>query len=82
MAGTTTTTHDNAGLAGAIRQVIVEHNKLVDDLETLRAKYAAALAKLDADAGVTDTNYVSTQTVLAATLTAAKVGNLSGTAIS
>lgn len=82
MAGTTTTTYDNAGLAGAIRQVIVEHNKLVDDVEALRAKYAAALAKLDLDAGVTDTNYVATQTVLAATLTAAKVGNLTGTAIS
>jgi hypothetical protein len=81
MAGTTTTTFDNSGLAGALRQVIIEHNKLVDDVEALRAKYAAALAKLDADAGVTDTNYVATQTVLAATLTAAKVGNMTGTAI-
>jgi hypothetical protein len=27
------------------------------ELDDLRAKYAATLAKLDADAGVTDTNY-------------------------
>ena len=27
------------------------------DLETLRAKHNALLAKLDSDAGVTDTNY-------------------------
>lgn len=81
MAGTTTK-QTLAGRPGsALRNLIIEHNKLVDDLETLRAKYAAALAKLDADAGVTDTDYVSTQTVLAATLTAAKIGNTSGTAI-
>ena len=33
---------------------------LVSENTDLRLKYAALLAKLDADAGVTDTNYAST----------------------
>lgn len=81
MAGTTVRRRGGLGLSeSVVRQLVIEHNKLVDDLEALRAKYAAALAKLDADGGVTDTNYVSTQTVLAATLTAAKIGDDAGTA--
>lgn len=39
------------------------------DLAALRAAYAALLLKLDADAGVTDTNYHTTAGVLAPTLT-------------
>lgn len=31
-----------------------------DDFETIRTKFNALLAKLDADAGVTDTDYAST----------------------
>ena len=82
MAGTTLKRHDFGGHPeNLVRDLVIQHNKLVDDLETLRAKYAAALAKLDLDGGVTDTDYVSTQTVLAATLTAAKIGNEAGTAI-
>jgi len=33
------------------------------DLETLRAKHNALLAKLDADAGVTDANYTALHAV-------------------
>jgi hypothetical protein len=33
--------------------------ELVDDLVALRASLAGALAKLDADAGVTDANFVA-----------------------
>jgi hypothetical protein len=45
---------DNFGLAGSgDRQVVIELNGLI-------TKFRALLAKLDADAGVTDTNYVST----------------------
>lgn len=33
------------------------------DLETLRAKHNALLAKLDADAGVTDTNFAALHAV-------------------
>lgn len=36
MAGTTTSSYDNLGLAGAMRDTATEHNKLVDDAETLR----------------------------------------------
>lgn len=37
-----------------------EFTALYDELTDLRTKYAAVLAKLDADAGVTDTNYGTT----------------------
>lgn len=48
------------GLDGSVeRTLIQEHNKLVDDLENLRAVVVAITTKLDADAGVTDTNYTS-----------------------
>lgn len=40
------------------------------ELDDIRTKYAALLAKLDLDAGVTDTNYGSTQALAAATFTA------------
>ena len=39
------------------------HAKLGDVLNDLITKFNATLAKLDADAGVTDTNYVATQAV-------------------
>lgn len=58
---------------GEYKNLKAQFNLLVDDLETLRAKYHALLAKLDADAGVTDANYVGTLDVAAADLTAAKV---------
>jgi hypothetical protein len=37
-----------------------EYNALVTEVEELRATVAALLAKLDADAGVTGTDYVAT----------------------
>lgn len=40
-----------------------------DDQTELRAQFAALLAKLDADAGVTDTDYASTLTPAAQKLT-------------
>ena len=64
-----------------------EHNKVVNDLELLRARLDAVCAKLDADAGVAETNYSggtygTTSPVNAATvLTAAKIANQAGTAI-
>lgn len=83
MAGTTLKTHSFSGLTDSVeRNLVIQLNKLVADLETLRAAYAATLAKLDADAGVTDTNYVALNTVLAASLTASKIGDESGTVIS
>lgn len=53
-------------------------NKIIDDLEVLRAglntlatNFNAVLTKLDADAGVSDTNYNSTQAVTRTTYDAA-----------
>lgn len=46
-----------------------EYNLLVEEVEELKTKFAAILAKLDLDAGVTDTNYGTTG---ALTATAAK----------
>lgn len=79
MAGDTTNSRDNLGQEqSATRDLAIEHNKLVDDVEALRAAFATLVTKLNADAGVTDVNYAS---VAEATLTAGKVGD-NGTAIS
>jgi hypothetical protein len=68
------------------RQTRAQLNNLIADVRVLRtalaalaAAYNTALAKLDADGGVTDTNYVATGAVVTTTyaadttLTAAKV---------
>jgi hypothetical protein len=75
MAGTTIPARADAMPEGTTRQVRLEFNKLVDDLETLRAAFATLVTKMNLDAGITDTNYAS---VLAASLTAAKVANQDG----
>jgi hypothetical protein len=75
MAGTTVLTDTTGMLGSDVLQVRLEHNRLVDDVEALRAAFATLVTKLNADAGVTDTNYAS---VLAATLTAAKVADVNG----
>lgn len=49
--------------------LIDEFDLLRAELDDLRTKYAAALAKLDADAGVTDTNYAATCAPAAARFT-------------
>ena len=83
MAGETTTTTETTPRGSDVRELIKQHNKLVDDLETLRAAHAALLAKLDADGGVTDADYAATAAIAvpAAELTAAKIGNNAGVAI-
>ena len=52
------------------QQLIIELNALRQELDEMRANYNAVLAKLDADAGVTDTNFVATLGVAASTITA------------
>lgn len=42
-----------------IQQLIIEFNLLRQELDEMRANYNATLAKLDADAGVTDANYAA-----------------------
>lgn len=61
-------TNGRAGMSGSIlRRLIIEFNEL-------QANVVAIAAKLDADAGVTDTNYN-------AQVTADQIGDHSGTAI-
>lgn len=94
MAGTTTSSRRTTLSGDALNDLLVQFNKLVDDVETLRAglgtlgtNFNATLTKLDADAGVTDTNYNALQAVTTTTydaagdMTAAKIGNQAGTAI-
>lgn len=85
MAGTTTKSRVNVGhKQSAIRDLLIQFNKLVDDVENVRAVVVALTTKLDADAGVTDTNYTSVTAAPinpATDLLAAKVGNPNGTAI-
>lgn len=50
--------------------LIRELDTLRAELTDIRTKYAAVLAKLDADAGVTDTNYAATGALATATFTA------------
>lgn len=50
------------GGAGQSPSIADALRDIADDLAALRTKFVATLVKLDADAGVTDTNYVATQT--------------------
>jgi len=76
MAGTTVSTPPSAPKGSDVRAMLVHFNKLVDDVETLRAAVDAIADKLDADATVTDTNYAATAAVATAgTMTAAKVAH-------
>lgn len=52
-----------------VLQLINEFNTLRAELDDIRTKYAALLAKLDLDAGVTDTNYAATAGLAAAQFT-------------
>lgn len=86
MAGTTLKRRDTAGVSeNMVRDLVIQMNKLIDDVELIRAAVVATCAKLDADAGVTDTNYAAQATVAAidpaTDLQAAKIGNEAGTAI-
>lgn len=75
MAGTTRIARATGMADSTLNVTRLEFNKLVDDVETLRASHAAMATKLNADAGVTDTNYAS---VAAASLLAAKVADQTG----
>jgi len=86
MAGTTTNSKRTALPGSDQNDLLVQYNKLVADVELIRAAVVALATKLDADAGVTDTNYAAGATLAAidtaAELLAAKIGNEAGTVIS
>lgn len=75
MAGTTRVGRATGMAESTLNVTRLEFNKLVDDLETVRAALATLATKLNADAGVTDTNYAAPA---AATLLAAKVADQTG----
>lgn len=75
MAGTTVLATPTAPPGADVAALRLEHNKLVDDLETLRASVAAIVTKLNADSGVNDTDYAVSA---AAALTGAKVADNNG----
>lgn len=85
MAGTTTKSKRLSRTGDAANDLLIQFNKLVDNVELIRLWAVALTAKLDADAGVTDTNYAAAATLAAidtaAEMTAAKIGNEAGTAI-
>lgn len=51
------------------QRLIQENDALRAELNDMRTKFASLLAKLDADAGVTDTNYASTLALAPSTFT-------------
>ena len=53
--------------------LVNQHNNLVADVRFIQTQLKGVLAKLDADAGVTDTNYTALWGVPDASLLAAKV---------
>ena len=78
MAGTAAIRKLTSLKESAEREAVIQHNKMMDDIEVLRAGLAAlaaaynlALTKLDADEGVTDTDYNSTHGVVATSYDAA-----------
>lgn len=64
------TVNNSTGSASEKAQLIREYQALRAELDDMRAKFGTLLAKLDADAGVTDTNYAATQALVAARFTA------------
>lgn len=53
--------------AGSVnKDVVAVLNQITTLVNELKTDYNAVLAKLDADAGVTDTNYVSTRNITSA----------------
>jgi len=49
----------DAKLGDVLVDLITQNNALIADLTALRTRFNGMLAKLDADAGVTDTNYAA-----------------------
>lgn len=60
-----------AKVGTTLKELIIGHNALRADTIALRTAFNTAMTKLNADAGVTDTNYAAV-----GALTAVAVGNL------
>jgi hypothetical protein len=64
-------------LVADVEKLRVELTALIVDVTAIRTKLLATHAKLDADAGVTDTNYAATNNPAALTVVAANVDTAS-----
>lgn len=62
----------DARLGDVLAELITENNRLEAQVAALTTKFNAVLTKLDADAGVTDTNYSSLQAATAFTAVTTK----------
>lgn len=83
MAGTLKRRKQTQPYHSDMRELLIEHNKVVTDLETLRAAVQTIAAQLDLDGGVTGTTFAANAAVTtAAAMTAAQIGNHAGTAYS
>lgn len=86
MAGTTEKIRHTGVPTSPLHRLIVNFNKLVSDVELIRAAVVAMAVQIDEDAGTIGTDYAAAATITAidtaAELTAAKIGNDSGTAYS
>lgn len=85
MAGTTLERHGFIGQPeSTLRDLVIQFNKLVADVELVRAAVIIIAAQLDADGGVTDTDYEANVATIAtaAELLAAKIGDHAGTVVS
>lgn len=81
MAGTSLNRKVEHSSLSAVEELRLQFNRLLDDVELLRTAIVAIATKLDSDAGVTATNFVSVDCAPinpATDLLAAKVLNHSG----
>jgi hypothetical protein len=69
MAGTTVPERDDAMADSTTRQVRLEHNRLIDDVELLRAQLALTMTKANAIITAAATNIAAVAAVPALTLT-------------
>jgi hypothetical protein len=65
MAGTAAEVRMTGVPGSDLRHLVITVNKLIDDVELIRAALVATCTKMDSDAGITDTNYAAQATVAA-----------------
>lgn len=86
MAGTTVRIKPIGVQNSVTQQLVVQVNKLIADVELIRAAVVAMAVQIDADNGTIGTDYAAAATITAidtaAELLAAKIGNDAGTAYS
>lgn len=86
MAGTAASVRVTSARGTAEKQLLIEFNKLVADVELIRAAVVAIAVQIDSDNGTIGTDYAAAATITAidtaAELLASQVKNLNGTVVS